>query len=310
MRETVDVVRPRGDAALRVQARAHLDMHRGPQGLEAVLVLPRPLQQYAATRHGPGDQCRVQRGIVGTVVAIAACPRHVPDLDRIRIDGEHSRDDMAQRFDPLARALDHQRAVPPDRGGSRWCDRGVHQEGTRVRRPMRGGHSPARCRTRHPIAQRKRQRRLAPGFIDVEPWRRCRNPPPRMAGNASRQALGLEFDRVGHGHEAAVDDQPSRGRHVYVQFGQPVAERRRPHHAGVQFRIAVVNERRARRLGKDVRATLSVASHQAVGARGFLRRSVADLEVERLIGEVPIGQRLVDALPVDFAVRHRQAVGR
>ena len=131
-----------------------------------------------------------------------------------------------------------------------------------------------------------------------------------MAGNPSRQALGLEFDRVRHGHEAAVDNQPSRGRHVDIQFGQAVAERRRPHHAGVQFRITVVNECGTRRFGKDVRTPPSVASHQPISARVFFGRSVADLEVERLIGEVPIGQWLVDALPADLAVRHRQAVRR
>jgi len=49
-------------------------MHGRSQGFEAVFILPRPLHQYAVTRQLPGDQCRVQRGIVGPVVAIAACP--------------------------------------------------------------------------------------------------------------------------------------------------------------------------------------------------------------------------------------------
>ena len=168
---------------------------------------------------------------------------------------------------------------------------------------MRGGNSPTRHRRRHPVTQRKCTPRPAPGFVDVEPVRRCSSRlPAGGAGDALREAFGLEFDRVRHGHEAAVDNQPAGGLDFDPERGQAVAKGRRPNHPGVEIGDAVVDEGGARGLGEDIGATMAFASHQSVGARRFLRRSLANLPVEWRIGEVPVRQTLVDARADDLAV--------
>ena len=92
--EAVDVVRPRGDTTRFVQRGAHRHVHRRSQGLEAVLVFPRPFQQDTVARRGSGDEHRIQRGIVGTVVAVASRAGDVANLDTSRVDAQHASDDV------------------------------------------------------------------------------------------------------------------------------------------------------------------------------------------------------------------------
>ena len=176
---------------------------------------------------------------------------------------------------------------------------------------MGRGDPPAGRPARYAIPQRKCLGGFAARGVYLQASR-CGGhaTPSRLPRDPFRQAFRLELPRMRHGHEATVDDQPAGALDPDIERGQPVLKRRRPDYPGVEVGDGIVDEGGTRGLGEDVRTTMPFASHQAVGARSLLRRSLADLEVERLIDEIPEGQGFVDARTADLTVRHRQVVFR
>ena len=52
---------------------------RGADGFEAELLLAPPLHPDAVAGHLRRDHCGIQRGVIGAVMAVAACPVGVAD---------------------------------------------------------------------------------------------------------------------------------------------------------------------------------------------------------------------------------------
>ena len=78
------------------------DQHGRPDRLEAELLLAPPLQADAVAGQLHGDQRRIERRIVGAVVAIAAGAMQMTRGDRLDRQAERRREVLAQRMHALA----------------------------------------------------------------------------------------------------------------------------------------------------------------------------------------------------------------
>ena len=122
------VLPPGHDPALGVQARGQPRQHGGTERRPGHLVLSRPQHPDRPPRHGPGEQRRVQRGVVGAVVPVGAGALGVAHGHPASVQAEPGRDGVAQREHALAVAPHGDRAVIPagDRAARRH--RGVREE--------------------------------------------------------------------------------------------------------------------------------------------------------------------------------------
>ena len=140
VREAPHVVRPRLYTAARsVEVRFEVDAHRGSIRLPLMLLLPRPFQQHRAARHRACAQRRVQRHVVGAVVAVCTGTLRVDRrVTCCASDAQHFRDRRAEQFDALAVAPDRQTVGVPQRCRGGWRQRRVHHVRTRVARTHLG----------------------------------------------------------------------------------------------------------------------------------------------------------------------------
>ena len=126
----------------------------GPDRLEAELLLAPPLQADALAGQAPRDQRRVERRIVGAVMAVAAGAVQVPRGDGFGGQAEHRRQVLAQRMHALAMRPHREMAVAElgQRAGRRH--RGMRDVGPRdgdLHQPPMGRRSggasaaPRRC---------------------------------------------------------------------------------------------------------------------------------------------------------------------
>ena len=134
MREAPHVVRPGLYTPSIVEVRFEVDPHRGSVRLPLMLLLARPLQQHRPPGYRACAQRRVQRHVVGAVVAVCAGARRVDHRDLLRSDPQHFCDGRAEQFDSLAMAPDRQTVGVPQRSRGRWRQGSVHHIRTRVAR--------------------------------------------------------------------------------------------------------------------------------------------------------------------------------
>ena len=159
-----------------------------------------------------GDERRLQRGIVGTVVAVTASAGRVDHLHRFDFEAEGLRNRGAQRIEPLGMRPHGQHAVGEVRECGRRRERGVHLVGPLVDRAQRPRRN--RRRLRHRVLARPalpHRKALPPVgeelLRDRPSVQSVRRMPPRGGGDARggahRQVLVLRR----HREEAAVAHQ-------------------------------------------------------------------------------------------------------
>ena len=287
--------------------------HGRPDRLEAELLLAAPLQADALAGQAPGDQRRVERGIVGAVVAVAAGAVQMPRGDGLDWQAEHRRQVLAQRMHALAVRPHREMAVAElgQRAGRRH--RGVRDVGPRdgdLHQAL--GRRRRRLRADAPVlaglALQPRGLLLlgldAPHIV-----------PRRMQRGGGRGGLGDALDRADEGHEIgfahdlqfALRGAADRGLVERRQGGAAAGLAQRP---GMQqvFRHEVVHESGAAHLRRQVDARHALADH-LVGRGGLRRRRPGDRLAEIDLGRdrpvVLAGRR---AVLQELSVDHRELV--
>src|SRR6185312_10859521 len=67
-----DLVVPRGDVAAGIERSADAGEHCWTVRLPEMLIRAHPLHAHGAPRHGPCNECRIRRRVVGAIVAVAS----------------------------------------------------------------------------------------------------------------------------------------------------------------------------------------------------------------------------------------------
>ena len=96
-----------------------------------------------------GEERRIERDVVGAVVAVAAGALDVLDDDALRRQAKHEGEVGPQIVDALAVRPDMHAAVAPLRDGAGRGDRGMGEEGPRVARRKVRDREPAAAPRRH-----------------------------------------------------------------------------------------------------------------------------------------------------------------
>ena len=130
----VGFLRPDGDGAAAVQARAQIHRHARPVGLPGVFVLAGPFQQDRHAGIGAGHQHGIEGRVVGAIMAVAPGARHVMNRDCRFRQVQRPGHGGAQDVDALAVRPDGEFPVLPQRGAGGWSDRCVHVVGALILR--------------------------------------------------------------------------------------------------------------------------------------------------------------------------------
>ena len=126
------IVLPVDDVAGGIQSGGQPHRHRRAVGLPGELVVAHPLQLDGPFPGGARDQRRVERDIVGAVLAVAARAFAMTDDDVGGRERQRLREVRAQREHPLRVTPHGELAVLPLRDGARRPDRRVRLERPRV----------------------------------------------------------------------------------------------------------------------------------------------------------------------------------
>ena len=139
------VLAPGHDPAPVVEPGGQPGQHGRTERRPAHLVLAGPQHPDWPAGHGPGEQHRVQGGVIGSVVAVGACPLGVVHGHLGGVQAQARREGVAQREHPLAVAPRRDGAGVPAGDRATRRHRGVGEEGAgvlgRVHRGRRGGGS-------------------------------------------------------------------------------------------------------------------------------------------------------------------------
>ena len=294
-----------------MQGHQHGRAHR----LEAELLLAPPLQADPAARDVACHQGCIERGIVGTVVAVAAGTLQVLTGYGLEGQAEHGREVLAQRMHALAVRAHREMAVAElgQRTGRRH--RGMGDVGPRdgdlhALAGRGGGRGP---RADAPIVAGLV---LQPGGFLL-----CRHDvaqmiPARLRRRRDGSRLRDALDRADEGHEVGLahDLQFTFRGTTDRRLVEPdqrgaaigLAQRARMQHVRGQH---VVHIGRARQLGRQVETRRAPADH-TVGRRGLHRRlargRLREVDVARDGPIVLAGRR---AVLQEQAIDHREIVG-
>ncbi len=225
-----DLVRPADDVPLGIEAARELHRHRRSVRLPLELVVAHPLQLDRVAARRARDQRRIERHVVGAVVAVAAGAFGVDAVDVRGIDRERLGEIAAQRKHALAVRPHRELALAPLRHRARRADRAVDLEGARVGRVQRlcgcrgsrGGlfanHGLDRLCSRHQVlvqgvARRRQRCALLPlrGFL--EQLARADRLLLALGGQPQEIAVAHDRDHAGHAlHGGLVEgNQPRAG---------------------------------------------------------------------------------------------------
>ena len=176
----------------------------GPTGSKPNSSSRRHCRRIAPAGQAQGDQRRVERGIVGAVVAVAAGAVQVPRGDGLDRQAEHRRQVLAQRMHALAVRPDRQMAVAElgQRAGRRH--RGVRDVGPRdgdLHEAL--GRRRRRLRADAPVLAGLA---LQPGGFLLLGLDAPNVVPPRMPRCRGRGGLGHALDRADEGDEVGLAD--------------------------------------------------------------------------------------------------------
>ena len=204
MRVAPELVAPLGDLAAGVEAAAHFDDHRRAERRPRELILAAPLHPHRMAG-AAREQRRIERRVVGAVVAVAARAVAMDDRHVLLAQAEHARDLPAQLKTPLRVRPDTELAFAQPGQRARRADRGVREIGPGIGRfelLLRFRAGPRLRDQRHGLAAELRQQ-----LVDLRGLgQRCARAP---ACRGARGLDGLErllLARGAHAHETAIDD--------------------------------------------------------------------------------------------------------
>src|SRR3954468_1580965 len=127
-----DTVAPLDNLASLVEIGLDLDRHSCAEWGMRHLVLTRPLHADRPAARRLGQQNRIQRDVVGTVVAVATRAFHVLDRDILDRYLQDEREVSPEKVDALAVGQHVNLLARPLGDGARGCDRGMGEIGAGV----------------------------------------------------------------------------------------------------------------------------------------------------------------------------------
>ena len=301
-----ELVLPVYDAARSVDRGRDLHRHRRSARRPRELLFARPLQAHRPAA-GARNQRRIERDVVGAVVAVAA---RAIAVDHVHVGGRHAerhRELVAQVVRSLRMRPHGQMALSELRHRARRTDRSVRKVGLRIGRFESARRLPGRSATLMHRARRAGQAGEELGDFALFRHHRRIRPAHMPRGKFDRLdrvlfALRSDCEKAAVAHHRSHAGQCAQRR--FVDRLEHGTERLGTHDPRVQHsrQFHVVHERRTRELARDIAARSAAPDHR-VARYGFGRHGsgCGACKADRR-GEVPIGSPQVGARHCEDAV--------